>query len=60
MIMDFACQGDGLIQVYLLSLCSRVPAAFLSERLSAEGEIIQIFCVYAREKEREKRDRQLP
>lgn len=59
MIMDFACQGFGL-DTSIPSFSVPESCSFKRKTPKAEGEIIQICGVYARETEREKRDRQLP
>lgn len=53
MIMDFACQGFGL-DTNIPSFSVPESCSFKWKTPKAEGEIIQIFCVYAREKERER------
>ena len=54
MIMDFACQKFGL-DTRMPSFSVPESWGFKWKTPKAEGEIIQICCVYAREKEREKR-----
>lgn len=55
MIMDFACQKFGL-DTRMPSFSVPESWGFKWKTPKAEEEIIQICCVYAREKEREKRE----